>query len=247
MTWSHSRITTYEDCPYSFYLKYISKEPKERKFFSDFGLLMHKLLQKYLDKEATPEELVRQYLTEFRSSVVGRAPNLQIFNNYFHQGLEYLQSLKPMEENIIGTEQEVNFKIGDKDFIGFIDKLSKDHGIVITDHKSRALKPRSNRSKPLKSDLELDKYLRQLYLYSAAVEQIYHKLPKKLVFNCFRTKTQIEEPFDPEKYEQAKNWALTTIDKIDKETEWNPNIDEFRCRYLCDVCDHCDYYQLFCH
>lgn len=245
MTWSYSRITTYEDCPYRFYLKYIKKLKGEPLFFSDYGSFMHLIIQKYLTGELTREELPTYYLANFRKSVIGKAPNLAIFQNYFRQGLEYLRNIQPPEDEILGVEKEISFTLGEKKFIGYIDKVSRSDGIDITDNKSRALKPRTLRKRPTKSDKELDQFLRQLYIYSISVMNEYGEFPKHLIFNCFRTQTSIVEPFDLEKFKNTEKWALDTIDCISKETEWKPNIEWFRCKYLCDCNSQCEYFQMF--
>lgn len=245
MTWSYSRLTTYEDCPYRFYLTYIKKIKGVRHFFSDYGSFMHLIIEKFLTGELKKNELVDYYLAHFKNNVVGKAPSQTIFQNYFRQGLEYLSQIEAPYNEVIGIEKEVEFKIGDKNFIGYIDQVSKGDGIDITDNKSRALKPRSKKKKPTKTDEELDKYLRQLYIYSIAIEKEYGELPKNLIFNCFRTQTIIKEPFNIRAYEDTKKWALNTIDTIAKESEWKPNIEGFKCKYLCDVCKKCEYFQMF--
>lgn len=245
MTWSYSRITAYEDCPYRFYLKYIKKIKGIRHFFSDYGSFMHLIIQKFLTGELKKEELVGYYLTNFRRNVVGKAPSQSIFQSYFQQGLEYLKNIKMPDDEIIGVEKEVSFNLNGKNFIGYIDRVSRNDGIDITDNKSRALKPRSKRKKPTKTDEELDKYLRQLYIYSIPIENEFHECPKRLCFNCFRTQTDIVEPFDKDAYESTKKWALDTIETISREDRWKPKIEWFRCKYLCDVCNECEYYQMF--
>lgn len=245
MTWSYSRITTFIDCKYRFYLKYIKHIGGARHFFADYGSFMHLIIQKYLSKELKKEELVSYYLMHFRENVVGKAPNYSIFKNYFNQGIEYLTSIQYPDDEIIGVEKEVSFNIEEKKFIGYIDKVSRNaYGIDVTDNKSRTLKGRSGRKNPTKTDLILDEYLRQLYIYSIPIEKEFGETPKNLIFNCFRTKTIITEPFNNEMYERTKKWALDMIEEISKEEDWSPNIEWFRCAHLCDCCDSCEYYQL---
>ena len=245
MTWSYSRITAYEDCPYRFYLKYIKKIKGVRHFFSDYGSFMHLIIQKFLTGELKKSGLVGYYLINFRKEVVGKAPSQAIFQNYFKQGIDYLMNIEEPDDEIVGVEKEVLFSVDSKDFIGYIDKVSIADGIAITDNKSRALKPRTTRKKPTKTDEELDKYLRQLYIYSIPIEAEFNEYPKWLIFNCFRTQTKIIEPFNMDTYNATKSWALDTIEAISNEERWKPNIEWFRCRYLCDVCSECEYYQMF--
>ena len=245
MVWSYSRITTYEDCQYRFYLKYIKKIKGVRHFFSDYGSYMHLIIQKFLTGELKKSELVSYYLMNFRKNVVGKAPNQSIFQNYFHQGLEYLKNIEMPDGELIGVEKEVSFNMNGKNFIGYIDRVSRNHGIDIIDNKSRTLKPRTKRKQPTKTDKELDKYLRQLYIYSIPIKDEFNEYPQHLCFNCFRTQTNIVEPFKEEIYENTKKWALDTINSISKEDHWKPNIEWFRCKYLCDVCNECEYYRMF--
>ncbi|MGN1156970.1 MAG: PD-(D/E)XK nuclease family protein, partial [Agathobacter sp.] len=51
MVWSYSRITSYETCPYRFFLTYILKLEKKRLFFSDYGSFIHSIIEKYLNGE----------------------------------------------------------------------------------------------------------------------------------------------------------------------------------------------------
>lgn len=238
-------MVAYEDCPYRFYLTYIRKTEAVRLFFADYGSFMHLIIQKYLTGELQKEELPGYYLTHFREYVAGKAPNQTIFQNYFRQGLAYLSGIEPLKEDILGVEKEVCFHIEDREFIGYIDKVSRNNGIDITDNKSRALKERTHRKKPTKSDEELDRYLRQLYLYSIPTEKEYGALPTNLIFNCFRTRTQITEPFNMNAYEATKKWALATINNILMELTWSPDIDWFKCSYLCSCNHQCEYFQMF--
>lgn len=246
MTWSYSRITAYEDCAYRFFLKYIQKKEGIRHFFSDYGSFMHRILQMFFDGELERNELADYYLIHFYREVVCKAPSSQILSNYFKQGLAYLKAFEQEDEVILGVEKEVSFSIQTLPFIGFIDKVSRQNGrVVLTDNKSRNLSFRSGRKKPTKSDEELDRYLRQLYLYCVPIEAEYGELPHELVFNCFRTQQTIREPFNQTAYEEAKRWAVNEVCQIGAETEWSPNIEWFKCRYLCDVCHECEYYKLY--
>ncbi len=245
MTWSYSRIKSFYDCPYKWYLRYIRRLKGKDMFFSSYGTFMHKLIEMYMKNEKNPRQLCEIYLRDFKKEVHGSAPSQKIFVNYFRSGLEYLKSLKPLPYNTVAVEKKVDFKIDDIPFIGYIDLLGeKDGELFIIDNKSRNLKPRSSRKKPTKSDEELDEYLKQLYLYSAAVEQEYGVLPKELCFNCYRSQTLIKEPFCKQKYDESKAWLSEKVAEIENESDFNPEIEFFKCRYLCEMQDYCEYYSL---
>ena len=131
---------------------------------------------------------------------------------------------------------KVQFYVQDIPFVGVIDYLGKDEdGLVIVDHKSRELKPRSKRSKPTLKDKELDEVLKQLYLYSIPVKDKYGSYPTKLCLNCFRNQELIVEPFDETKLEETKQWAVDRIHEIQGEKEFEPNQNFFFCPWICVV------------
>lgn len=83
MTWSYSRIKSFYDCPYRWYLRYIRKLKAKDMFFASYGSFMHKLIEMYLKGEKTSKQLCDIYLQKFKEEVVGRAPNQKVFANYF--------------------------------------------------------------------------------------------------------------------------------------------------------------------
>lgn len=240
MRWSYSRINAFQECRYSWFLKYIKEVPSKSLFFSDYGKFMHKILEMYFTGLLKKEELSEYYISNFFSNVSGTPPSMEIFNSQFEAGLDYLYFFNFPIKDISAVEKEVNFDIGGYEFLGFIDIIAE-NGSIILDHKSRNLKPRSGKKKPLKSDLELDEYLKQLYLYSIPAKEMYGKYPDKLMFNCFKIDTIICEDFDENKLEESKQWILSEIDKITNNDDWKPHLSFFKCNYLCDVADSCEY------
>lgn len=238
MIWSYSRLTAYEDCKYAWLLKYIKKCKKQSKFFAQYGTFIHLILQKYLSGELERNGLVDYYIENFLQHVTAKAPNNKIFMNYFNQGKQYFKDIDFLHKNIIGIEEEVHFKIDNTEFVGYIDVQSDDENeLCVTDHKSKELKERSKKRR--KSDDELDKYLRQLYLYCIPMYEKYKRYPEWLEFNCFRTQVFIREKFDIEKLEETKKWATDKIKEITHNAEWTPNYDKWYCNHLCDVSDEC--------
>lgn len=242
-TWSYSRLTTFEHCPYQFFLSYIKPHSKKRMFFSDYGSFIHSIIEKRLTGQLKQEDLVAYYLMNFRHEVVGIAPSKAIFQSYFNQGLEYLKQMSFPYSTIHAIERKVDFFVGNKQFTGIIDCVAQDGDeLIILDNKSRALKPRSGRSIPTKTDLELDEYLRQLYLYSIPFRDEFQRSPNRLEFNCFRTQQIISEAFCDEEFERTKEWALHTIDRITYNEEWSPDMEYWKCKHLCDHNHQCEYY-----
>ena len=242
MTWSYSRIGSYNNCPYKFYLEYIMGCKSEDMFYSSYGSFIHKLIEQYYNKEITKPEMLMKFLTEFSSAVKGVRPSEKVVKNYIDAGREYLLGFKEFPYNMIAVEKRVDFKISEYKFVGYIDFLGeKDGDLYIVDNKSRSLKPRSGKAEPTANDKEIDKMLRQLYIYSSAIFQEYGVYPKALCFNCFKNGVFIEEQFDKQKYKEALEWAVSSIEEIANTEDFEPNEDYFLCRYICGVRNHCIY------
>ena len=207
---------------------------------------MHSIMQQYLTGVLTKNELVPYYLTHFLTEITGKAPTQKIYQSYLEQGRQYLKTLSFPARKVLKVEDEMHFEFAGHPFTGFLDLMSEDEDgkLYITDHKSRALKPRSNRSKPTQSDVELDKYLRQLYIYAHAVHSLYGRYPDYLEFNCFRTNTWICEPFSIERMQEVEAWAKDLIDRITSESKWNAHLEFWFCKHLCDVAEECEYEDL---
>ena len=244
MTFSYSRLTAFDSCKYKWLLKYILGIPKiGNSFFSSYGTFLHEILAKFYRGEGNSETLAPYFLENYFSQVTGKPQKNSTAINYFQAGLNMVSDLTPTDKEILGVEQEVHWTLGGRDYIGYIDLIVReDDGIAILDHKSRDLKPRSKRSKPTKSDAELDEYLKQLYLYAIPIKKLSGEYPTSLQFNCYRTGTLIKELFCPKTFDTVKQWAINKANEIEHNENWRPTIDYFGCKYLCDVCHQCEYY-----
>lgn len=242
--WSYSRVQSFFSCRYQFFLKYIKGLRERPMFFSDYGGFVHQIMEQYLQGELDEQDLSLYYLTHFREAVGGQAPNKNIFQKYFEDGLRYLSNPQFPYPTPLAVESRFSFSADGLPFVGIVDCLAEDSGqLILLDHKSRSLKPRSGRAKPTKADLELDEYLRQLYLYAIPVRERYGRFPDRLAFNCFRTGTLIQEPFQPERVEEVKAWAKGAVNTITENEDWSPDLDFWKCRYLCGLHDQCEYFQ----
>ncbi len=238
MIWSYSRVKSFSDCPYKWYLKYIYSpklEPCEH-FFANYGSFIHNLLGDFYENKKDVVEIQREFLLNFKSNVRGYAPSRKIFENYFTDGKRYLEALKYPENTVLSVEEKFEITIQDIPFVGYIDLLeeSADGSLILIDHKSRVLKPRSKRKIPTKTDMVLDDYLKQLYVYSVAIFQKYGKFPSYLAFNCFRKGEFIVEPFQRSKYDETLDWLVGEVEKIQREHQFLPDLEFFKCRHLLD-------------
>lgn len=243
ITWSYSNLETFNDCKYRWFLRYIKHMKQDDMFYASYGLYMHELIERYYNNELTSEELPIEFLINFSERVRGTRPKESIVNSYMEKGLEYFKVISPFPYKKISVEQEINFEMFGMKFVCRVDYIGQDDdgNLVIVDNKSRDLKPRSKRKNPTVKDKELDEMLKQLYVYSYAVESEYGKKPKFLCFNCFKSGEFIVEEFDENKYNETLEWVKKTINKIKECDDFYPNIQFFPCKYICGFGDKCCY------
>lgn len=243
MTWSYSRLSSFDTCPYKWFMKYIRGEQELPMFYSSYGKFIHELLAEHYSSGTSPEEMKTKFCFYFKERVLGERPSDTIVANYVKSGAKYFDGFKPLPYTPLDVEKFVVFTIRDYPFIGYIDLLAAEgDDLVIIDHKSRKLSPRSKRKTPTAKDAELDEMLKQLYLYAEAVRQEFGVFPSKLVFNCFRENKVICEQFDPYMHSKTLEWAASTIDSIANSDRFPPHPEYFKCRNLCGLHESCIYY-----
>lgn len=248
MTWSYSRLSSYESCPYMWKLTYIDEIPKEDMFYTKYGSLMHEILQEFLngkDESQLKTDFVIGFTELAQGGIYGK-PKINVINNYLTTGLEFLNNGLPQfaqeieNAEIKCVEKRFYFKIKEIKFVGICDLvIEKDNKLILIDHKSHNLKQKSGRKKPTVADGELDKYLRQLYLYSQPLYEAYGRYPEELWFNCFRTGTIVKERFNEKAFEESCKWAKNLVDKISNDNEFEENYSYFFCNYICDKHESC--------
>lgn len=246
MTWSFSRLNSYGSCPQQWYLHYLMQEPEEEQFYASFGSFCHELIARYYNGELKQDELLPEFLQGFCNRVQGERPSPEIERKYIDQGAFYFEHFTPFPLATLAVEKPVELNLDGLKFTGIIDYLGQESsGLVLVDHKSADIKPRSKRyaSKPTKTDLDLDEKLRQLYLYAEWVYENYGRYPKELWFNCFRVNRIVKEPFDIARLQEARDWAKRQVEKIYKEDLFLPTDDYYYCRWICGQHHNCDLYE----
>ncbi len=245
MTWSFSRLQSFQKCPYGFFVRYILGEDEDETFLASFGTFVHEIHRMVFSGVIDRKDAQDYYLENFRDAVVGPPPSKEVFASYYHGGYDYFANMPKFDGEIVGIEKEFFYDVGGYPFHGFADLITRtDSGLIIFDHKARNLKPFSTRKKPTKTDIELSEYYRQLYLYAEAVNQEFGEYPAELVFNCYRNRTMIRQPFSQDALDEAVAWSTGMIQEIRSCRNWNPDIDFFKCRNLCGLNDRCEYMEL---
>lgn len=243
MRWSYSRVHSFGQCKYGWFLKYIHGSKKENKFYASYGSFMHRLLELYYRGLFSAQELLGVFLDRFSTDVKGERPSNSIVSKYIKAGVDCLRRLSAYPFRVVAVEERIEFTLDGIPMVAILDLVGQDAQgeYIIVDNKSRDLKPRSCRKTPTQNDILLDEMLRQLYIYAEAVRVKYGKFPKKLCFNCFKSGTFVEEPFQKERFDEAVRWLKDQVEQIRDTEDFPPTPEYFFCKYLCDVSGDCEY------
>lgn len=241
MVWSFSRLNSFDTCPYEWKRNYIDCEKKANNFYAQYGSLMHEILEKYEKEELSIFEISQFYEDNYDKYITEPAPKnkyTDIRSSYFDKGLDYLDNIDLDiygDDEIIGVEKKVEFEIEKYPMVGYIDLLlkNKNNGeITILDHKSGSLKFKKNGDISKTSLEHLQSFKRQLYLYSVPVLKEYGRVDW-LEWNLFKDRNHYRIPWKEEEMNEAIQWALNTIHKIEEESDWRPSPDFYYCNNLC--------------
>lgn len=238
--WSFSKLSAFETCPYSFQLQYLQDPPlpKQQNAWAEYGILCHSLLEEYAKGELKTDQLTAEYKQRYPDVVVHKFPPWP--KNYaektFQQGIEYFDSFNGFGDSydVVSTEEEFQIQIGPYQFIGISDLVLRDKNtddLVVIDHKTKSESSMKN---------ELDLYKKQLYIYAEHVRQKYGRSPASIQFNMIKAKDPIVEEFSEENLNETLAWAEETIDMIILEDEWAANPNDYYCRFICPVFQHCE-------
>ena len=241
--YSHSRISTFGQCPYRFKLKYIDKvRPETEQTVEAFmGSMVHEALEKlYKDvkfhKPVSLEELLVYYSALWAKNwnpaiVIVRKEYGQ--ENYRSMGENYIADYYrrhyPFNQTkTLGLEQRITLDLdgsGKYKLQGYIDRLAYQEGGIyeIHDYKTSA-------SMPMKEYLEED---RQLAIYALAVRKSYPNASQiKLIWHYLSANQDVVLEKTEEELEALRKAVISDIDRIESATEYPTKPDK-----ICEWCE----------
>ena len=251
--YSHSRLSTFEQCPKKFKYKYLDKlKPEiENTIESHLGNSVHKTLEwiynntketnKELSQRDDPkgpkiDDIIVKYIEEWQKEF---SENILIVKkqltakDYFNKGIrfliDYYSKHFPFKDGTIECEKRILIELGDEEYQiqGFIDRLvyNLETGeYEIHDYKTGNTLPKQE---------HLNKE-RQLALYSLAIKEIYgkdkeillvwHFLAHNKIMKSKRTNSQLEN---------LKKETIELIKKLESTKEFPRNKS-----MLCNWCEY---------
>ena len=232
--YSFSKLSLFNSCKYAYYLTYVEGQRGDDNAFSQYGTLIHSILERWAKGNIPIVELASVFEWEFDTEVSKQFPYNKykdLRESYYNQGIEFLTAFDGLPDyTIIAAEEKFETQIDDWIFNGIIDLILQDKSgeFVVWDWKSKA---------GFKNETEQKAYARQLYGYSLYVKEKYGHYPKKLCFGMFRQKEQIEINFNIKQMLEAIDWMRHTVKDIRSCWDYEPTINLFFCRELCGHSD----------
>jgi putative RecB family exonuclease len=241
--YSHSKISTFEQCPLKYKFRYIDKIIIiERSIESFLGEVVHSALEwLYLEikNKRLPnlDDIISYYDEEWRKNYNNKI--ILINKNhpqdfYYNKGIKFLIDYyiqhKPFDDNTLYVEKEIFINLdeeGKYTLRGFIDRLTynlKTGEYEVHDYKT-------SDSAPSKEKIDTDK---QLSIYSIAVKKLFGKDKEVLlIWHYLAYNRIIHSRRTNEELEKLKTQIIELIDKIESETKFPA--------YISKLCDWCEY------
>lgn len=224
-TYSHSKISTFDNCPYQYKLKYVDKiEPDFETGIEAFmGSVVHKVLERLhkdarIKKQFSKGDLFKLYNDiwdkEFSDNILKVRENVSV-EDYRKMGMrfvrDYYDKFHPFDSlDIIGLETEDKMKLKDgSEWHVRIDKLccDKEGNYYVCDYKTNAR---------MKDQEDADKD-RQLAMYSIWVKDKFKDVKSvKLVWHMLAFNQEVMSERTEKQLENLHNEVVEKIKQIEQ-------------------------------
>ncbi|MBI1811341.1 MAG: PD-(D/E)XK nuclease family protein [Nitrospirae bacterium] len=240
--YSNSKLSTYENCPQQYKLRYIDKvelpEGAEEGIEAFLGSRVHDVLEKLykeliLTKLNSLDDLLGCYKNEWDKNwhenvvVIKKGFTKDHYRNAGKEAItNYYKRHQPFNQSkTLATEQLITFKIDNYTIRGFIDRLSQpERGMYeIHDYKTSGSLPSQDK---FDNDRQLALYhigIKEKYPDVKDVQLIWHYLIFDKEFLSTRTDAQLKD---------LQKEIVSLIKTIEKDTKFEPKESN-----LCDWCD----------
>lgn len=251
--YSFSKLAAFLQCPMSFYLQYVLNPGSDDElpgYFSEYGSLMHSILEQYYKDELPVFCLADEWRDRYDNEVIVAPPPFPagFGEKNYQAAVDYLEDFQGLPDNyeVLSVEEKFVLNIGGYDVSGIADLVIREKGtqnIIVVDHKTKS-------EASMKKEYQL--YRKQLYLYAIWVHKTYGVWPVKVCFNMVKTGKMIEELFDLNLVHETIQWFTDTIHEIedcDTFELWVTCIPDgarrepYFCKWICGCNPSCDRYQ----
>jgi len=245
-TFSHSRLSSFEDCPKKYEFRYIRKIKRDVESIEAFvGKRVHEVLERLYKAVGrghvpTLPQVLQRYGALFddnfdadRVRIVRTETPVEEYRANGERGLSnYYRKFYPFDaDETLGLEERISFVL-DPDglyrILGFVDRISRarDGAIEVHDYKT-------GRWVPKQDALDAD---RQLAFYQIAVnERFGHDQTVRLVWHYVTRNQTRKSSRTPEQLDTLRSETIDLIERIHTTEVFEP-----RTSNLCDWCEYND-------
>ena len=234
---SYTQISLYQQCPWSYKLRYIDGLRPEEKWYFSFGTTMHSCVERFFKVSAPPppslEEML-QYYEENWLSQGYESPQEEFRYKEYGKGIltRFWEIHAPDFRMPVALERGFFLDIEGIKVRGFIDRVDKldSGGLSIVDYKT---------NQELFTADHLENSL-QLTIYQMAAEQTWGLPVEKLTLYHLRSNTPCAcPPRSKSQTDDARQLILDVAENIMQEKF--PAMENQFCP--CDFAQHCPYYK----
>lgn len=242
-TYSHSKLSTFEQCPQKYKFRYIDNIIIIEKSIESFlGKTVHSTLEwLYLEvknrRVPSLDEVAMYYTQTWNQTYDEKGIIINgglTEQDYIEKGIKFLidyyMQHKPFDENTLEVEKEITLlldKNGEYQIRGFIDRLTynmKTCEYEIHDYKT-------SNTAPSQEKIDSD---RQLALYSIAIKEAFGKDKNVLlVWHYLAYNKRVYSRRTNDELEELKRSILDLIKTIETTKNFQP--------YISRLCDWCEY------
>lgn len=238
MKFSFSSLSTFDQCPMAWKLKYIDHVHDDDNAYGQYGTFAHKILEQWAKGELPEFLMAAMWEDGYDSAVTLPFPPFPkgYGQKVYDQGLAYFQNFHGFGDcyEVLSAEERFEINVGGEIMVGMADLVLRNRengGIVVVDHKSKSMTA-------MKKDMET--YKKQLYVYAQYVYERFGEYPCLMMFNMFKEDKLIVVEFNEEELAATMQWISETIQRIRDEKEWRVSCSSYFCRYICGVIDSCE-------
>jgi len=251
MVWSFSSTNSLKNedsgsgCNYAFYLTYIKREKRINNFFSDFGLLIHDILEKYFGGELTIWDLEDYYIANYNTFVTNAPPPYPVGmgENYYQDGLAFFQNFEFEKDayDVILIEDTVYANFKGVDLVVKPDLILKDKNgkYILYDFKTARLKKAGKQ----RND-QINNYMKQFLLYSYFLWTERDIEISEIIIWFIRDGVEVRREVNPKETIDVLEWFEETIKRAKLTEEWKPNRSKenlYFCSNICGVRESCKF------
>jgi hypothetical protein len=244
MQWSFSRVNSFGNCKYGWYLNYVECVDKIDNFFAEYGILYHEILEKFFSGELEIFQLLKFYEEHYNEYVKSSPPPYPegMAEKYYNAGIDFFENFDfdLSLYDVVFIEAEIDVILGKYNVIVKPDLVLREKKTgrhILYDYKTAD--PFGKRATPNKEKIE--EYMKQMHLYCWGIEQKYGFCIDEIILWFVRAGKEYSIKFNQEECQKTLRWFKNEIHKIEQEEEFKATPSKYFCENICGVRLICPY------